>query len=115
MDMTRFKIILEIIEEENLLLNSKKIGKYLLDNLIGLQNQYPAYITNARGLGFWAAFDLPSMTERDDLWNEMIKNKLLILPSGDKSIRFRPHLNAGEKEINHALEIINTSIKNCLK
>ena len=28
-DMTRFKIILEIIEEENLLLNSKKTGKIL--------------------------------------------------------------------------------------
>ena len=55
------------------------------------------------------------MTERDYLWNEMIKNKLLILPSGDKSIRFRPHLNVGEKEITHALEIINKSIKNCLK
>ena len=55
------------------------------------------------------------MTERDDLWSEMMKNKLLILSSGDKSIRFRPHLNAGEEEINHALEIINKSIKNCLK
>ena len=114
-DMTRFKIILEIIEEEDLLLNSKKIGNYLLKNLLALQDDYPAYITNARGLGLWAAFDLPSITERDDLWAEMMKNKLLILSSGDKSIRFRPYLNAGEKEIDHALEIINKSIKNCLK
>jgi len=114
-DMTRFKIILEIIEEEDLLLNSQKIGRYLLENLLKLQDDFPAYITNARGLGLWAAFDLPSMTERDDLWEEMMKNKLLILSSGDKSIRFRPHLNVGKKEIDHALEIINKSIKNCLK
>ena len=114
-DMIRFKIILEIIEEENLLLNSKKVGKYLLENLLSLQSDYPAYITNARGLGLWAAFDLPSMTERDDLWQEMMNNKLLILSSGDKSIRFRPHLNVSNKEIDHALELINQSIKNCLR
>ena len=114
-DMTRFKIILEIIEEEDLLLNSQKVGEYLLENLLKLQDDFPAYITNARGLGLWAAFDLPSMTERDDLWEEMMKNKLLILSSGDRSIRFRPHLNVGKQEIDHALEIINKSIKNCLK
>ncbi|MAQ44134.1 MAG: L-lysine 6-transaminase [Candidatus Marinimicrobia bacterium] len=114
-DMMRFKIILEIIEEENLLVNSEQMGKYLLEGLESLQNNYPAYITNSRGLGLWAAFDLPSMTERDDLWKEMMKNKLLILPSGDKSIRFRPHLNISKKEINHALEIIDKSIKHCLK
>ena len=114
-DMIRFKIILEIIEEENLLVNSEQMGKYLLEGLESLQNNYPAYITNSRGLGLWAAFDLPSMTERDDLWKEMMKNKLLILPSGDKSIRFRPHLNISKKEINHALEIIDKSIKHCLK
>ena len=114
-DMTRFKIILEIIEEEDLLLNSQKVGEYLLENLLKLQDDFPAYITNARGLGLWAAFDLPSMTERDDLWQEMMKNKLLILSSGDRSIRFRPHLNVGKQEIDHALEIINKSIKNCLK
>ena len=114
-DMMRFKITLDIIKEEKLLLNSEKIGNYLLQKLLDLQNDYPAYITNSRGLGLWAAFDLPSMTERDDLWSDMMKNKLLILSSGDKSIRFRPHLNVSEKEIDHALEIINKSIKNCLK
>ena len=77
---------------EKLIINSEKIGSYLLSKLIELHNNYPAYITNSRGLGLWAAFDLPSMTERDDLWEEMMKNKLLILTSGDKSIRFRPHL-----------------------
>ena len=50
-----------------------------------------------------------------DLWSEMMKNKLLILTSGDKAIRFRPHLNIGKKEIDHAMEIINISIENCLK
>ena len=114
-DMMRFKIILETIESEKLILNSEKIGSYLLSKLVELQNNYPAYITNSRGLGLWAAFDLPSMTERDDLWEEMMKNKLLILTSGDKSIRFRPHLTTNKEEIDAAMSIIDVSIKKCLR
>ena len=114
-DMVRFKIILDTIKEENLLTNSKKVGKYLLSNLTDLQKKYPAYITNSRGLGLWAAFDLPSMTERDELWEKMMENKLLILPSGDKSIRFRPHLTTNKEEIDLAINIVDLSVKKCLK
>ena len=114
-DMVRFKIILDTIKEEKLLNNSKKVGAYLLSNLIELQKKYPAYITNSRGLGLWAAFDLPSMTERDDLWEKMMENKLLILSSGDNSIRFRPHLTTNKEEIDLAINIIDLSIKKCLK
>ena len=45
----------------------------------------------------------------------MLANKLLILPSGDKSIRFRPHLNVNKEEIDEAIGIIEMSIKQCLK
>jgi len=114
-DMVRFQIILETIKKEKLLKNSKDVGNYLLLKLRDLEDKYPAYMTNSRGLGLWAAFDLPSMTERDALWEEMMNNKLLILPSGDKSIRFRPHLTTTNKEIDHALDIIDFSMKKCLK
>ena len=114
-DMMRFKLVLEVIEEENLLDNAKKVGRYLLSELQNLEHSYPAYLTNSRGLGLWAAFDLPSMTERDELWSKMLENKLLILPSGDKSIRFRPHLNVNKQEIDEAIGIIEMSIKQCLK
>ena len=114
-DMMRFKIILETIEEDDLISNSKEVGLYLLSKLTELQKTYPAYVTNARGLGLWAAFDLPSMTERDDLWEEMMRNKLLILTSGDKSIRFRPHLTTNKEEIDAAINIVDASIKKCLR
>ena len=114
-DMMRFKIILETIEENDLISNSKEVGLHLLSKLTELQKTYPAYVTNARGLGLWAAFDLPSMTERDDLWEERMKNKLLILTSGDKSIRFRPHLTTNKEEIDAAINIVDASIKKCLR
>ena len=114
-DMVRFKIILEIIKEENLLKNSSDQGEYLQSHLNQLSLDFPGYVTNPRGIGLWAAFDLPSATERDELWAQLMKNNLLILVSGDKSIRFRPHLNVKSEDIDKAIEIISSSIKEILR
>jgi len=113
-DMVRFKIILEIIEKENLLDNVRRLGKHLLEKLEYLSTKFPALVTNSRGLGLFAAFDLPSEAERDKLWERLMKNKLLILPSGDRSIRFRPHLNVKEEELDYAIDIIEKSLKESL-
>ena len=114
-DMMRFKLMLDIIFEENLLDNATKIGIYLLEQLKTLEIDFPVYVSNSRGLGLWAAFDLPSTSERDDLWTNLLKNKLLILPSGDCSIRFRPHLNVTSDDIDLCIRIIRDTIKKILK
>ena len=38
---------------------------------------------------------------------ELFKNKVIILGSGDNSIRFRPHLNVKKEDIDLAIEKIN--------
>ena len=114
-DMVRFKIILEIIKDENLLENASKQGEYLQSHLNQLSLDFPGYVTNPRGIGLWTAFDLPSSTERDELWSQLMKNNLLILVSGDKSIRFRPHLNVKSEDIDKSIEIISSSIKEILR
>ena len=113
--MVRFKIILEIIKEEELLSNAAKKGEYLQAHLNQLSLDFPGYVTNPRGVGLWAAFDLPSGTERDELWSQLMKNNLLILVSGDQSIRFRPHLNVKSEDIDKSIEIISSSIKEILR
>ena len=95
--------------------NAAKQGNYLQGQLNQLALDFPGYVTNSRGLGLWTAFDLPSGTERDELWTQLMKNNLLILVSGDKTIRFRPHLNVKSKEIDQAIEIISSSIKDILR
>ena len=110
-DMVRFQIILEIIEQEKLLENAKTMGEFLLGEMRNLAEEFPAYVTNPRGLGLFAAFDLPSQTERDKVIAGLLKNKLLMLPSGDNAIRFRPHLNVAREDLTTALEIINSTIK----
>ena len=113
-DMVRFQLILEIIENDGLLGNAEKMGNILLKGLQDLTMEFPAFVTNARGLGLFAAFDLPSATERDNLINNLLKNKLMILPSGDQSIRFRPHLNVIEDDLTLALDIMQTTLRSVL-
>ena len=109
-DMVRFTIYLEIIEMENLVSLAKTTGKYLLKQLESLQEDYPEMISNARGRGLFCAFDLPNSVIRDELSNALMKNKVIVLGSGESSIRFRPHLNISNQEIDLGIGAIKKSI-----
>ena len=104
-DMMRFKLILEVIEKDNLVENARIMGDYLLAELQLLEKDFPQ-ITNARGMGLWCAFDLPSDEERTAFWKKAFENKLLLLMCGVQSIRFRPHLTVTKQEIDDAIKII---------
>ena len=90
------------------------MGKYLLKNINSLSEEFPGYVTNPRGVGLFCAFDMTSTIERDKLINLLFKNKLLILGSGDKSIRFRPHLNVLKKDLDLAIDVIYNTLKKML-
>ena len=75
---------------------------------------FPGFVLNPRGLGLFSAFDLPSGTERDKVCSKAMDEKLLILPSGDQSVRFRPHLNVKKEEINMAFDILYKVISETL-
>ena len=114
-DMVRFKIILETIKEFDLIKNAKINGEYLLQEITKLEEQFPAFVINSRGLGLFCSFDLPSSDERNQLVQETYKNNLIILGCGIKSMRFRPHLTVTKTEIDFAIDIIKKSINNILK
>jgi len=59
-DMVRGKHYLNIIEEEELVENSRVMGHFLLENLLSLQQEFPKLVSNARGLGLMCSFDLPN-------------------------------------------------------
>ena len=90
------------------------MGDFLQSELKNMAEEFPFYVTNPRGLGLFAAFDLPSQTERDTLLSNLLENKLLILPSGDEAIRFRPHLNVTKEILTRALDIIKSTIRTTL-
>ena len=113
-DMVRFKIILDTIEKYSLIDNANDCGQYLLNKIYLLESNFPGFVLNARGAGLFCAFDLPSGIERDRVISKALKNKLLILSSGDQTVRFRPHLTVTKEEIDIAIDILSESIKEIL-
>lgn len=109
-DMMRFKLIMEIIERDNLLQNAREVGSYLLRGLESLAQKYPDKISNARGKGLMCAIDLPSAEHRENLRKAVYDDELILLVCGEKSIRFRPHLTVTQDEIQMALNKIEANI-----
>jgi L-lysine 6-transaminase len=103
-DMVRSRRILEIIDEDNLVENGRPQGDYLVIQLQQLSEQFE--IGNVRGRGLQCAFDLPTPEQRDKLQEKALEKQVLLLPCGERSIRFRPPLNIQKKEIDKGLEII---------
>jgi L-lysine 6-transaminase len=110
-DFCRFQLILEVIEKENLVENSKILGEYLLEKLEELCAKFPTILSQARGRGLMCAVDLPTGEQRDHLRDALYNDGLIILSCGDQSIRFRPHLNVKKEELDLALEKIEKAIQ----
>lgn len=110
-DMIRFKKYLEIIRDENLVENAATVGAYLLDKLIELQQKYPALISNARGKGLYCAIDLPSTELRNKMIAKIFEKNVIMLGSGKNSIRFRPAMIIKKDQIDDAIAVIESVVK----
>jgi len=109
-DMVRFQRYLEVIEEEELVENARVMGDYLLSQLQELQESFPQKVSNARGRGLMAAFDLPDQETRDRLKERIYQNGMIVLGCGERTIRFRPPLNISSDEIDEGMRILKKSL-----
>ena len=109
-DMVRITLYMEIIAAEDLVDQAATNGDYLVAKLHDIQADFDGLVSNVRGRGLFAAFDLPDGTARDNLADLIIAEGALILGSGKKAIRFRPHLNITREEIDLADDIIRRAI-----
>ena len=105
-DMVRATHILGIIEEENLVENAGVQGDLLLTELQHLALDFPNVVVNPRGRGLMCAFDVEDNETRDKLLQAFLQEKLLLAGCGEKTIRFRPHLNVSGDEIMQGITII---------
>jgi len=108
-DMLRFKLILEVIEQENLLANAAEKGTYLKSKLQKVMKDRPQ-LSNLRGEGLFVALDFDSADSRNEFIKRAYANKLIMLGCGEKSIRFRPHLNISKEDIDKTIMIIENSL-----
>jgi len=110
-DMVRSQKILEIIEEDNLVENTEKVGKYFLDKLLELQESFPELISNTRGRGLMCAFDLPDTAMRNKVRQMAFEKGAIILPCGAKTIRFRPALICQNDDVDRLIAILYDVLK----
>ena len=110
-DMVRATKILEIIEEEQLVENARIVGEYLHNNLNVLEKEFPALISNTRGLGLLCAIDLDSRQNRDLIKEKAIEKGLMLIGCSDRTIRFRPPLNLSKSEVNEGIDILRRCLR----
>ncbi|RLE18758.1 MAG: L-lysine 6-transaminase [Acidobacteria bacterium] len=107
-DMVRSKRILEIIEEDNLVENAARMGDHLLKRIHEVGETARTAITNIRGRGLFAAFDLPTEEIRNKIASDCFDKGLAVLKCGDLSIRFRPALTIDAKTIDKGIDILSS-------
>lgn len=105
-DMARSCRYLNVIHEEKLVENARIRGHYLVENLQDLEHRFPKLISQARGRGLMCAFDMPSAELRSRFLDSCFDQKLIILPCGPQSVRFRPSLTVTDAEIDRGMAII---------
>ncbi len=113
-DMVRFDLVLQIVQDEELVAAARNQGRYLMEKLEQLAVEFPGFVTDVRGQGLFAAFDLPSDVERDGVLAALYGNGAIVLGSGERAVRFRPHLNISRDEIDLAYDLLVKSVRSCL-
>lgn len=104
-DMVRCRLYLEIYRKENVLEHSRRVGAGLLRELQQLEREFGSKLFNARGIGLFCSFDLPDAEFRKRFREKLFERRLLILPCGERSIRFRPALNIAEEDVHKGMQI----------
>ena len=97
-DMVRSQRYFEVIDEEDLVENAATVGAYFVGELQRFAEEFPTLVSNVRGRGLMAAFDLPSGEVRDTALKSFMANDVMVLSSGNRSARFRPSLNLSMDE-----------------
>jgi L-lysine 6-transaminase len=107
-DMVRARRILETIEAEALFDRAAEHGRYLLNRLGELAAELPDTVLEVRGRGLMCAFDLPTPQLRDELITRLWEQRVVMLASGHRSVRFRPALTVTPAEIDSAIAAVRS-------
>ncbi len=109
-DYVRSTHYLTIIEAEQLVPHARRQGEMFLRGLQVLARMHPA-VTATRGRGLMLAFDLPNTAQRDAFWKSCYELGLLVIRSGERSIRLRPVLDVRDDIIEECLKIMERACR----
>jgi hypothetical protein len=92
----------------------RRTGEIARGALEGLQARYPELIQTVRGLGVILAFDVVRSDWRDVLRDRAFRRGLILLPAGERALRFYPRYDTPEATIHEAVEILAASMEDIL-
>jgi 4-aminobutyrate aminotransferase len=111
--------VLDVIREENLLENTRKMGSQLLDGFRKMQSRFVS-IGDARGVGLMIALEMivpgkgktPNGEIAMTVLNNCLERGLLAYMAGlqGQVIRFIPPLNVTQSQVDEALNILEDSL-----
>src|SRR5215203_2132788 len=105
-DMVRSRRLLEIIEAEGLIEAAGPKGDRLVAGLQAVAAE-TGRLSNVRGRGLFVACDLANAPQRNRVVTDLRKKeRVIVLPCGERSIRFRPALSVTEDEIDEAVAAV---------
>jgi acetylornithine/N-succinyldiaminopimelate aminotransferase len=99
--------VLRALHQDKLLINVKKMGEYLFILLNALQDRYEI-IKEVRGMGLMVGVELT--VPGKDIVLKCMEKGLLINCTHDKVLRLMPALNITKKEIDKAINILESVI-----
>jgi L-lysine 6-transaminase len=115
-DMVRARRILEIIETEGLIEAAVGKGEHFLAGLQAIAATHPDLVSNARGRGLFLAVDLPTPAVRDRVVDDLReREQVVVLPCGERSVRFRPALSVSHDEIDEAVSALARTVGNLVE
>lgn len=110
-DMVRARRVLEVIEADELFDRAAERGAYLRGRLDELAGEFPGLVLDPRGRGLMCAFSLPTTADRDEVIRQLWHRAVIVLPSGQDGVRFRPALTVSHAEIDAALHAIRAALR----
>jgi L-lysine 6-transaminase len=109
-DFVALERTLAVFAQEELLANVRAVGNYMLKELVSLSTEH-AEVSGVRGRGLVAAFDLPGPELRDRLIGAALDERLLLLPTGTRSVRLRPTLDVTADTVGRAMAQLDAALK----
>lgn len=97
--------VFKAIEKEKILANVKEMGEYLFSRLNSLKEKYNV-VKEVRGLGLMAGVELEKQGK--PLVEKCVERGLLINCTHEKVLRLMPALNVTRKEIDKAVNILDS-------
>ncbi len=100
--------VFQAIEQQGLLANVRKMGDYLYKKLTQLQKKY-RIIKEIKGKGLMLGIELHQAGQ--SIYEQCLKKGLLINCTHRNVLRIMPQLGVSTKEINQAIEILDSVLK----